>query len=521
MKSWLGLALAGGVLAAAGGARADPIRILVAVSHSKGADGELPLRHADHDTREVSDVLDGLGGFRRDPTLRLVDPTVADVVRAFDRARAVAAGHPPEEVTFVFYFSGHGDRERIHLGEESILMTDLAERARTIPAALRVLVTDACRNYPGRPKGISTEPGFSIGSDESGSSKGVVWLFASSDGEAAQESDELEGALFTHYWVSGLRGAADSNGDGRVTLAESYEFAYSQTLLRSARGNGVLQHPAAMFALREAAPIVLTETFGRGARIELPQSADTRYLVYALGAHVVLGEIWGRPDRRATFALPSGRYIVARRAPNGSSAAEIALATGETRTLDVSDFRHVAEEQVASKGGSLDLQPDELGVEFGAGASRIEDFGGGVGVRFARRFDHWALSFSLGAGLGDQHTPAENVHTASVFGDAVLERRIRLGSPILGVGLGVEVLAVRQTLERTDAAQVMLGGYPTSEEHFAWAPGPIGLVRLREPLGKGFWVDVEGRGGVLLTTFGSSIGPLWTVRGGVGAGFDF
>jgi uncharacterized caspase-like protein len=69
---------------------------------------------------------------------------------------------------------------------------------------------------------------------------GLVWLFASDTGEAAQESDELRGALFTHYWVSGLRGAADANGDGRVTLAESYDFAYSQTLYRSAQSSGVL-----------------------------------------------------------------------------------------------------------------------------------------------------------------------------------------------------------------------------------------------------------------------------------------
>ena len=230
MKTWLVAALvAVALLALPGVARAEPVRILVAASHARGADGELPLRHAGEDADHVRDVLVSLGGVAPATTLRLVDPTVAQLVAALDRARALSAQHGPAEVTFLFYFSGHGDRERIHLGAESIPMTELVERVRAVPAALRILVTDACRNDPVRTKGLEAEPAFAL-SGQPSAADGVVWLSASETGEAAQESDELAGALFTHYWVSGLRGAADGNGDGRVTLAESYDFAYSQTL---------------------------------------------------------------------------------------------------------------------------------------------------------------------------------------------------------------------------------------------------------------------------------------------------
>ena len=44
----------------------------------------------------------------------------------------------------------------------------------------------------------------------------------STSSDASQESDEIGGSYFTHYLVSGMRGAADANGDQLVTLAEVY-----------------------------------------------------------------------------------------------------------------------------------------------------------------------------------------------------------------------------------------------------------------------------------------------------------
>ena len=197
---------------------------------------------------------------------------------------------------------------------------------RSVPAGLRLLVTDSCRTFPTRSKGVTTEPGFAVATGQTNPGSGVVWLFASGEGEPAQESDELEGALFTHYWVSGLRGAADANGDGRVTLAESYDYAYGQTLLRSAMGSGALQHPAAIFELRAAAPVVLTSTVDGATALRFPRTDDTHYLAYALGAKAIVGEIWGSADHDATLALAPGRYLVERRTPAGSGAVEVALA---------------------------------------------------------------------------------------------------------------------------------------------------------------------------------------------------
>ena len=450
MKAWLGAAVVAASLGASVSARAEPIRILVAASHARGEPGELPLQHAAADVDHVERVLTSLGDFRPENVIRLTDPSAADLDAALDRARALASTHPAGEVTLLFYFSGHGDRDRIHLGAQSVAMSDLADRVRRVPASLRVLVTDACRNYATHSKGITTEPGFAVAGSTSNPADGAVWLFASGEGEPAQESDELRGALFTHYWVSGLRGAGDVNGDGRVTLAESYDFAYSQTHFRSARGSGVLQHPAAVFDLREAAPIVLTRTFAAGTTVTFPRAADAHYLVYALGSKTVLGEVWSRVDREVSFGLPPGRYLIQRRGGGGSAGTEVTLSSGESRALHASDFRAVPEEQLAAKGGEVVLRPNELGVELGVGASRLSSFGELGAVRYARAWERWALSAGLTGGVGTQKTSAENVTLDSVGVDAVLERRWRLGPLAFGAGLGGEADVVWQKVERSE-----------------------------------------------------------------------
>ena len=521
MKARIGAACLMAALLVCGGARADPIRILVAVSHDRGSENEPPLRHASEDADSVRDVLSSIGGVPPSAAIRLVDPKVAQLRSGIERARSIAATHSPAEVTFVLYFSGHGDRERIHLGSEAVSLAELVELARAVPAALRVVVTDACRNDSTRPKGIVTEPAFAM-SGQREAADGVVWLSASETGEAAQESDELRGALFTHYWVSGLRGAADANGDGRVTLAESYDFAYSQTLFQSARGSGVLQHPTATFALDELSPIVLTQTFGRATRITLPQSADVQYLVFAIGSRTVLGEIWGNPVHAVAFAVPPGRYIVGRRsAGGGASAAEVALGQGEERVLTASDFRAVPDEQMAAKGGAVVLRHSELGLELGGGATRIADGEATVGLRYAYVLGDWALSLGPRGSYGVQHTSASSVRILALGLDATLERRWRLGRPLFVVGAGAAADFVEQRVERADAAAVAAAGYPTTHTFRAVAPGPIAFVRLRLPMGTTTWTELTARGELLLPELDHVIAPLWACLANVGAGFSF
>jgi hypothetical protein len=514
----LALVLASCTLAA--GARAEPLRLLLAVSNSRGAPGESPLHHAAEDAERVRAVFTSLGGVRPEDAVVLSDPGVVALDAAFDRARARAATHRPDEVTFVFYFSGHGDRARVHLGDESLEVQALTDRIRAMPAALRVVVTDACRTFPARTKGVTTEPGFAITAPES-TSGGTVWLFAASEGEPALESDELHGALFTHYWVSALRGAGDANGDGNVTLAESYDFAYSQTLLRSAHGAGVLQHPAAILDLHEAAPIVLTRTSDGATSLRFPRARDAHYLVYAVGARAVVAEVWGSEDHEATLAVPAGRYLIERRGASAAAAVEVTLARGDTRSLAPGEFRAAQAEELASKGGEAVILPNELGLGLGVWASRIASIGEEQSVHYARSLGGWAVGVDAALAFGRQSTSANHVGSTLLGGDLTLERRWRTGPWTFGLGFGADAQVIWQRVTRQDASRVSAAGYPTSQLYDAFAPGPEVDGRVRLSFGPRLWADAALTGSVLWANMGGSSGPLWGGSLGLGAGVSF
>ena len=72
--------------------------------------------------------------------------------------------------------------------------------------------------------------------------EGTAFISSSTADENSQESDRLRGLFFSHHLVNALRGAADRNSDGLVTLAECYEYTYAQTL-RSSGQTLSIQHP--------------------------------------------------------------------------------------------------------------------------------------------------------------------------------------------------------------------------------------------------------------------------------------
>jgi len=73
--------------------------------------------------------------------------------------------------------------------------------------------------------------------------EGRLLLAASSEGEEAFESDDLEHGVFTHFLLEGLGGEADLNGDYHVTVWELYEYVAARVPAFVATERGEPQHP--------------------------------------------------------------------------------------------------------------------------------------------------------------------------------------------------------------------------------------------------------------------------------------
>ncbi len=297
-------------LCLAGAAEAGTRRFAIVLGNNAGSSDRPPLRFAESDAGKMARVLAELGDVAPDDVFLLQGQRTGELERAFIRVRqrAVAARAAPDtRVVVLFYYSGHADGEALELGTERVLYTRLRSLLSGTGADLKVVVIDACKSGAAlAQRGGKPAPAFVIQLRDELTATGEAFITSSAADEAALESEELKGGLFTHSFVSGLRGAADVSGDKQVTLAEVYRHAHDRTLAATALlGTG--QHALYDYRLSGQGEFVLASLQRSSSVLELPTGAD-RALITDLARDQIVAEVQTGSGRE--IALPSGRYGV-------------------------------------------------------------------------------------------------------------------------------------------------------------------------------------------------------------------
>jgi len=345
-----GLLLLASLLASAV-ARAEVERFAVLIGNNNGAVNEAALQYAESDATRMHDVLQDLGDFRPE-NLVLVRGGDADAAR-----RAIIAMNDrirlrTNQTVLVVYYSGHADADALHLGGTTIPLAELEELVRGSAASFRLLVVDACRSGAlTRVKGGTPAPAFSVKVDERLAGEGAVFLTSSAANEDAQESDELGGSFFSHFFISGLLGAADTDGDGNVAIGEAYRYAYDNTLRATSSTWAGVQHPTFSYAIRGEGDFVLTHLAAREtARGRLRLAAGRSYLVFAGRRGAVVAEVDATGGGRR-LSLRPGSYFVRGRGPRDLVEGEVTLRAGEEVVVQDSGLERVEYARLVRKGG--------------------------------------------------------------------------------------------------------------------------------------------------------------------------
>ena len=168
------------------------------------------------------------------PSLTVLEQTVDHVYDAMQRDRA--AGRQPE---LVFFFSGHGVRESsggaaLALFDGMLTQKWLYEKLLArLPARYIHLIIDSCHAgavVRSRDVEATLEPldqaAVARYVEESTLAKfpHVGAILASTASTQSFEWDTYRSGVFAHELLSGLRGAADVNGDGRIEYSELSAF---------------------------------------------------------------------------------------------------------------------------------------------------------------------------------------------------------------------------------------------------------------------------------------------------------
>src|SRR5207253_3195573 len=83
-------------------------------------------------------------------------------------------------------------------------------------------------------------------------------------------SAAIGGSFFTHHFEVGLRGAADSDGDGQVTLAEAFRYTSVRTTSGTAATEAGPQHPTYDIRMSGRGDVVLADLRRAEATLRLP-----------------------------------------------------------------------------------------------------------------------------------------------------------------------------------------------------------------------------------------------------------
>ncbi len=333
-------------------------RFALVIGANPGWSQDRPLRYAERDAERVRDVLVSLGGFAPDRVELLRDPSTSEV-RASLRKLAASARDDQADDTLVFvYYSGHADDVHLHLKGDPLTHRELQDTLRALPSTIRLGVIDACKSGAVTHKGGRRAHEFAV-DFVSPKLSGMVLLSSSGADELSQESRSLQGSVFTHHLVSGLRGGADDNNDHQVTIGEAYAYAYARTHADTAIG-AVTQRPAFRYELTGQGELVMTRLkVARTATVVVPKGPPQKYVVLDMLEWRLIAEATSSRDRDVMLAVAPGTYRVKRLLEDRIEVASLQLADGARANVTEASYQSAPLSAGIVKGDPASLPPYE------------------------------------------------------------------------------------------------------------------------------------------------------------------
>ncbi|MHB8420580.1 MAG: caspase family protein [Myxococcales bacterium] len=478
-------------------------RFALVVGDDEGGAGTRPLRYAQRDAARIADILGRLGGVRPEDMRLLVDAGAAQVRKAFDEldAAAVAARARGEPTLLVVYYSGHSKDGELRLGDSRMPVAELRHRLAEAPAGVRIGLLDSCQSgLITRSKGVRLVPAFSVEKSraEAAAPKGLVLIASSAADEESQESDDIDGSFFTHYLASGLLGDADANGDGRVTLAEAYAYAFGRTVGGTAATAAGPQHPSYLYDLGGAGDLVLTDLAPARGGLVFGPALEGVYVVLDRSRKAV-AEVAKAGGEVRKLALPPGRYTLKKREEGFLLVGKVRVGD-ELVSVDDSSLKPVPLADDPQKGAS--------GAEYALGltggyqsffdsATRTGLFPpaalGGLELSVRHDLGHklaWGVDLSIGEGsssLALQNLPPLPVTFGEGNLGASLWRDFSVGPLVFALGIRVALIGLVRSFV----------GHPElpTQYFFTATPGVVGSVTWL--LGAGWEVVARARANYL------------------------
>lgn len=356
-------------------------RYALAVGANYGGSDRTTLKYAVSDAESFARVMETLGGVYSSELILLNQPTLLELEDSLEELRSRLALskdsiEEPGRTEVVVYVSGHANETGLLLGKEIFSYRSLRNWMDLVEADVRIAILDACASGAiTRLKGSRRRSPFLV--DASSDMRGHAFLTSSSADEVAQESDSIGRSFFTHYLVSGLRGAADTSGDGRVTLNEAYQFAFHETLGRTTETQAGTQHPSYDINLSGTGDVVMTDVRVTSAVLLLGEELSGRFFIRNSDEQLEV-ELYKLRGRNVELGLEPGTYKIFCHTESGNSVSVVDLKEEVRFALGPDQFTATKLEPVIVRGG-IDPRFGALDGRWGLGITFGSWHSGGLG----------------------------------------------------------------------------------------------------------------------------------------------
>ena len=188
----------------------------------------------------------------------------------------------PKISTFLFYYSGHADQHRLHMGPDvknALTYKEFISTFRLLQTKRKFAIFDACfsgelirmfgslKQYQqllkkGQVKGVSRRTSINISKlslPNQGQEEGLRIIASSL--LMSWELHQYKASVFTHHMLKGLKGSADLDKDGKISVDELFD--YTSREVKKVTG----QKPQQLVMTRRTIPYALAPAYRSRLRL--------------------------------------------------------------------------------------------------------------------------------------------------------------------------------------------------------------------------------------------------------------